>query len=146
MLCAKFGWNWPCDSCEHDFLVHQCISLFGFYLPLAMGVALDSKKHEFLSPKDALCQIWLKLALWFLRRRIIKLVNVFLLFLYYLPLEKDVVLHFNKLESPSPKDALCQIWLKLALWFLSRRWKYEKFTDRLTTDNSWSEKLTWAFS
>ena len=28
-----------------------------------------------------------------------------------------MVLLMNKLESPSPKDALCQIWLKLAQWF-----------------------------
>ena len=26
-------------------------------------------------------------------------------------------LHLNKLESPSPMDALCQVWLKLAQWF-----------------------------
>ena len=32
----------------------------------------------------------------------------------------------NKIESPSPK-ALCQIWLKLAQWFLRIRWKCEKF-------------------
>ena len=34
-----------------------------------------------------------------------------------LPLKKDMTLHLNKLESPSPKDALCQVWLKLACWF-----------------------------
>ena len=28
-----------------------------------------------------------------------------------------MVLHLNKLESPSPNDALCQIWLKLAQQF-----------------------------
>ena len=38
----------------------------------------------------------------------------FLLFLNYLPLEKGRALHMNKLESTSPKDALCQVWLKLA--------------------------------
>ena len=38
----------------------------------------------------------------------------------------------NKLESPSPKDALCQVWLKLAHWFWRRRWKCEKFTDGQT--------------
>ena len=42
------------------------------------------------------------------------------------------------------------VWLKLAQWFWRRRWKREKFTDRLTdrqtTDDRWSEKLTWAFS
>ena len=44
-------------------------------------------------------------------------VNVFSQFHYYLPLEKGGALHLNKLESPSPKDALCKIWLKLAHWF-----------------------------
>ena len=32
-------------------------------------------------------------------------VNIFSLFLNYLPLEKGGALHLNKLESPSPKDA-----------------------------------------
>ena len=31
-------------------------------------------------PKDALCQIWLKLAKWFWRRKFLNNVNVFLLF------------------------------------------------------------------
>ena len=53
-------------------------------------------------------------------------------FCNYLPLEKGGALHLNKLESPSPKDALCQVWLNLAQWFWRRRWKCEKFTDRRT--------------
>ena len=28
--------------------------------------------------------------------------------------ENKIVLHLYKLESPSPKDFLCQVWLKLA--------------------------------
>ena len=32
-----------------------------------------------------------------------------------------MVLHLKKLEPPSPKDALCQVWLKLAQWFWRRR-------------------------
>ena len=44
-------------------------------------------------------------------------INVFPLLHYYLPLEKGVALHLNKLESPSPKYALCQVWLTLAQWF-----------------------------
>ena len=32
-----------------------------------------------------------------------------------------MVLHLNKFECPSPEDAFCQIWLKLAQWFLIRR-------------------------
>ena len=51
----------------------------------------------------------------------------------YLPLAKGGGLHLNKLESPSPKDALCQVWLKLAQWFWRRRWKCEKFTTSTTT-------------
>jgi hypothetical protein len=41
----------------------------------------------------------------------------FLFFCYYLPLEKDDPLHLNKLETPPPKDDLCQVWLKWVLWF-----------------------------
>ena len=41
-------------------------------------------------------------------------------FSYYLPLENSEGLHLNKLESPSPKDALCQVWLKFAPWFWRR--------------------------
>ena len=44
-------------------------------------------------------------------------VNVFLLLHNYFPLEKGGALHLNKLETPSPKDALCQVWLKLTQWF-----------------------------
>jgi hypothetical protein len=35
-------------------------------------------------------------------------------------LEKGDPLHLNKLESPPPKVDLCQVWLKLARWFLRR--------------------------
>jgi hypothetical protein len=70
-------------------------------------------------------------------------------------LEKGVPLHVNKIESPPLKDDLCQVWLKLARWFLRRSRKCKSLqtdrrqdgrTDRLTTDNRWSEKLAWAFS
>jgi hypothetical protein len=54
-------------------------------------------------PKDDLYQVWLKLASWFWRRRFLKIFSVFLLFCYYLPLEKDNPLHFNNLESPPPQ-------------------------------------------
>ena len=79
--------------------------------------SLHLNKLESPSPKDALCQICLKLAQRFWRRRFFNLVNVFSLFGYYLPLEKGWALHLKKLESPSPKDPLFQVWLKLAQWF-----------------------------
>ena len=34
MLCAKFGWNWPCGSWREDFKFHTCIFVFLNYLPL----------------------------------------------------------------------------------------------------------------
>ena len=56
-----------------------------------------------------------------LEKRIFIFINVFSLFRSYLPLEKDRALHLNKLEFPSPKDAFCQVWLKLVQWFCRRR-------------------------
>ena len=42
-----------------------------------------------------------------LEKKIFEFINVFSLFRNYLPLEKGGALHLNKLEFPSPKDALC---------------------------------------
>ena len=122
-----------------------------------MILVLHLKKLNSPSPKDALRKVWLKLTQCFSRRRFFNFIIVFSLFRNYLLLEKGEALHWNKLESPSPKDALCQVWLKLAQWFWRRRWKCEKFTDRQTDgmdgrmdrkrpEDRWSEKLTLAFS
>jgi hypothetical protein len=56
-----------------------------------------------------LCQVWLKLAQWFWRRRFLKDTTPFLHFYDYLPFEEDLALHLNKLESPSPQDDLYQV-------------------------------------
>ena len=71
-----------------------------------------------------LCQVWIKLAQW-LWRRFFNFVNVFSLFQNYLPLEKGRALHLNQFKSPSPKDALCQVWLILAKWF----WRFFNFVN-----------------
>ena len=47
--------------------------------------------------------------------------NVFSFILNYLPLGNGGTLYLNKLESPSPEDALCQVWLKFGQWFWRRR-------------------------
>ena len=146
MLCAKCGWSWPSGSWEQDFINYvNVFSLFRYYLPLEKGVALHLKKLEFPSPNDALCQVWLKLGQWFLRR-FLKFVNVFSLFHYYLTLDKGGALHSNKLESSLPKDALWRVWLKLTQWFLRRRVNVKSLQTDGQTDNRRSEKLTWAFS
>ena len=131
MLCAKFSWNWLSDSGEEDFLI---LSMYFHYFVI-------------ISPwKRAGPFIWTNLNPLYPRMLCAKFgwnwlsgsgeedflsfVNLFSLFLNYLPLEKGGALHLNKLESPSPKDALCQVWLNLAQWFWRRSWKCEKFTDR----------------
>ena len=84
------------------------LSLFRNYLPLEKGGALHFN-FESPSPKDSLCQVWLKFAQWFLRRKFLTFVNEFLLFRNYLPLEKGMAHHLNNLASQSHKDALCQV-------------------------------------
>ena len=66
-------------------------SLFCNDLPLEKGGGLNLNKLESPSPKYALCQVWLKLAQWFWKKKIF--VNVFSLFRNYLPLEKGGALH-----------------------------------------------------
>ena len=110
-LCVKFGWNWSLTSGseEQDFFnfVNTCICLlFRNYLSFEKGAPLHLNILDFPLPKDALCQVWLKLAQRFWRR-FLNFVNVSSLFCNHLPLEKGVVLHLSKLEFPSPNDALC---------------------------------------
>ena len=50
----------------------------------------------------------------------------FILLLY------PLINYLNKLESPSPNDALCQMWLKMAQWFWRRTQKCEKCTKTQT--------------
>ena len=70
-------------------------------------------KFESPSPQDAMCQVWLKLAQWFWRKSFFSFVNVFLLLGNYLPFRKGWALYCEKLESSAPKNALCEVLLKL---------------------------------
>ena len=70
-----------------------------------------------------LWQFWLKLAEWFWRRRFLNILNRNLLFRYYLPLEKSMGLHLNKLESPPPKDAYVP---SFQVWVLEKKSKIGK--------------------
>ena len=63
--------------------------------------------------------------------RFLDFFNVLLLFHYYLPLQEGMVLHLNKLESNSPKDAICKVWLKLAQWF----WRRISYFSSMHTDS-----------
>ena len=102
---------------ENEFL------LFCNYLPFEKGLDLHIKNwiRCFVPSLVEIGPVGLV-------KKIFKVVNLFLLIPNHLPFGKDVALHLNKLESPSPRDTLCQFWLKLAQWV-----------------ESWSEKFSWAF-
>ena len=70
------------------FKVFNVFLLFHNDLPFEKGVALHLNKLESPPRKNVLCQVWLKLAQWFWRRRFLKVVNLFLLFPNYLPFGK----------------------------------------------------------
>ena len=146
---------------------------FAISISSPLGKGRDLNELESSSPKDALCQVWLKLTRWFWWRRFFKMSSMYicyfviispwkragpfiwtnlnplhprmhcdklveigpffleekiffkfrqrnLTFRNYLPLEKGVALHSSKLGSPSRKDALCQVCLKLTKWFWKR--------------------------
>ena len=103
------------------FKVRHCIFAISLFSALETGVVLYLNKHDFPSPKDALSQVSLKLVLWFWKRRFFKFVNVFSLFRYFLPLEKGVVLHLNKLEFPSPKDVFVPSLVEIGLVVLKKK-------------------------
>ena len=98
----------------------QCIFAISKLSPLGKrwGSSIEQIWIPFIQGCFGVC---LKLAQWFWRRIFLNFLNVFSLFRNYTPLENGVALHLNKLGSPSPKDDLCKVWLKLAQWFWRRR-------------------------
>ena len=132
ILCAKFGRNWLGDSGEEDFLISS------MYFHHFVIISPLKRKGPFIwtnwSPFTQGCfePRLVQIGPVVLERRVLKVVNLFLLFPNYPPFEKGMALHLNKLESLPPRDTLCQVWLKLAQLFWRRRWKCEKFTDRRT--------------
>ena len=137
-------WFWR----KRYFISKNVFSLFRNYLPLEKDRALRLNKLESPLTKGCFVPSLVEIDPVVLEKKFFKFHKCFSVILIwnYLPLEKGRSLYLNKLESPSPRDALCQVWLKLALWFWRRRWKCEKMTTMTTTDNFWSEKLTCAFS
>ena len=145
MLCVMFGWISPSGS--GDFEISSMY--FRHFVNISPWIMVWLFIWTNLNPPHPrIVPSFVEIGLLVLKKKIFKYFNVCSLFRDYLPLEKNGARHFNNLESSLPKDALYQVWLKLAQWFLRRRWKCEKFTDgrtdRQTTDDRWSEKLRWA--
>jgi hypothetical protein len=82
-------------------------------------LALYFNKLELHLPKDNSYNVCLNLVSWSWRR-FFEIFSAFLLFRYNLPLEKGYPLHLNELESPLPKNGLCQVWSNLVQWFWRR--------------------------
>ena len=97
------------------------VNIFSLLFPLGKGRGLHLKKLKSPSPKDNLiglvdtCPVVLE-------KKILKKSSMyFSQFHNYDLLVKGVALHLNKLECPSPKDALLQVWLKFDGSFWERR-------------------------
>ena len=122
MLCAKFGWNWLSGS-EEEVENRKCLQKDRQMMDDRRSEKLTWAKKPHIRAK--LCFV--------VRLRQNKDHNAHLRKLFksiytydmkkppnYLLYENWMVLNLNKFESPSPKDALCQVWLKLAQWFWRR--------------------------
>jgi hypothetical protein len=77
-------------------------------------------KLESPLPNGDLCQVWLKLAQWFWRRRFFKNFQCIFTVLLLSPLGKWQFPSFEQNGIPSPKDDLCPVWIKLAQLFWRR--------------------------
>ena len=72
-------------------------------------MVLHLKKLESPSTKDALCQEIGTVVLEKKKKWRFLISSMYFAICNYLPLEKGGAFHLNKLESSSPKDALCQV-------------------------------------
>ena len=119
MLCTKRGRNSPSGSGEQFFLkLRQCILAISIFSSLEQeqGPLFEQTWTHFLKECFVPSLVQLSHCRGPGEDYFFIFVNLLTLFRYYLPLEKERNLHLNKLESPLPKDALCQVWLKLTEW------------------------------
>ena len=133
-ICTGFLWDLK-ETCHISF---------------EADLALYLNKLESPLRRDNLYQVWLNLACWFWRRRSIFFLNFQCTFtlLPLSPLGEGQSPSFEQTWIPSPKDDLCQVWLKLAqrFWRRSRKCKSlqtdrqaDRRTARQTTDKMRSE-------
>ena len=116
---AKFGWNKSRGSREKNIFLNF-VDVFRNYVPFGKGGPFIWTNLKSLHPRMHCAKFgWNKPS--GSGEDYLNFVDVFSLFRYHLPLEKDRVLHLKKFESTSPKDALCHVWLKLAQWFWTKR-------------------------
>ena len=104
MLCAKFGWN--LRAVLKKIKIVQYIFAFLLLSPATKGGALYWNNLESPSPKDALCKVWLKLAMRFWRRMFQNSSINFCYFVIISPWEKGRALIWTNLH-PIHQKMLC---------------------------------------
>ena len=142
MHCAKFGWNWPSGSGERFSILSMNLCFFVIISPWKY-----LKKIESPAPKDAFCNVWLKLAKGFWRRRFFNFVNVFLLFHNYFPRKRAEPFIWTT-WIPCTQGCFVPSLLEIGPVVLEKKMKNRKVLQqwrRRTTDIYLSEKLTQAF-
>jgi hypothetical protein len=82
---------------------------FAITSPLGGAIPFICTNFNHSSSPEELCQVWLKLAQWFWKRRFFKDSTLFLNFCDYLLFEEELALYLNKIEFPSSKDNLYQV-------------------------------------
>ena len=88
------------------FKFRQCNFTISELSSLGKGRGTSFKKLESPPPKDALCQVWLKLAQWFLKRFFFNFVNVFHYFIIISPRKRAVPYIWTNL-SPHHTKLVC---------------------------------------
>ena len=120
MLWSKFNWNWPSGSWE-DFWI--LLSYFRYFVITSSWQKAWPFIRTNLNPNHAR-MLFAKFGWnwpsgsW--EEDFIILSMYFRYLVIISPWKKGVALHLNKLESPPPKNALCQILLKFVPWFWRR--------------------------
>ena len=79
-------------------------TIFIFLLSPLKNTGSLLEQIRFSPSKDAPFQIWFKLAVCYLKNKILKVVCGFSLYRHYLFLKKDMTLHLNKLASTQSQD------------------------------------------
>ena len=77
MFCAKFGWI-------GQVILEKKMKMWKVYRH-ADGQTAEDRRSKFLSSKDALLLVWLKLAMSFWRKSSLKVINVLSLFHFFTP-------------------------------------------------------------
>ena len=121
MLCVKFGWKWLSGSREEDFWISSMY--FHYFVIISPWKRAGPFIWTNLNPLHPRI-LWAKFGWNWLRRSGEEAFLISSMYFHHfviISLGKRGALYLNKIESPLPKDALCQVWLKLAYWFWRRR-------------------------